>query len=199
MASDQARSLLTKDQHTRFWQWRRPPGALSREGCRYHRGEAVLLRPNRRDPWLRGGAGCVGTGRSPWRPAGSSVRFPTMWTSAARNALAVRTTVPMFMSCCQFSMATWNGCRRLSRSATMASTSNTGIGPPRCGGHLSQKFWSQMISIWPWLWMGPNAHFVSRHRHQHNASGRIRLTPTTVALPNTTTWRYGRSWEYSIS
>ena len=40
---------------------------------------------------------------------------------AARNALALRTTVPMLRSCCQFSTATWKGCRRRSRSATIAS------------------------------------------------------------------------------
>ena len=45
-----------------------------------------------------------------------------MWTAAAPKALALRTTVPMFMSWRQFSIATWNGCRRVSRSATMAST-----------------------------------------------------------------------------
>ena len=45
-----------------------------------------------------------------------------MWTSAARNALALRTTVPMLKSCSQFSIATWNPCRRVSRSATIAST-----------------------------------------------------------------------------
>src|SRR6266536_2280472 len=45
-----------------------------------------------------------------------------MCTSAARKALAVRTTVPMFMSCCQFSMATWKPWRRVSSSATIAST-----------------------------------------------------------------------------
>ena len=36
--------------------------------------------------------------------------------------MAVRTTVPMLRSCRQFSMATWKGCRRRSRSATIAST-----------------------------------------------------------------------------
>ena len=49
-------------------------------------------------------------------------RRPTTCTPAALNALAVRTTDPMFRSCAQFSMATWNGCRRVSRSATTAST-----------------------------------------------------------------------------
>ena len=39
-------------------------------------------------------------------------RLPTMWTAAALNALAVRTTEPMLKSCCQFSIATWNRCRR---------------------------------------------------------------------------------------
>jgi hypothetical protein len=34
----------------------------------------------------------------------------------------LRTTVPMLRSWRQFSTATWNGCRRRSRSATMAST-----------------------------------------------------------------------------
>ena len=47
---------------------------------------------------------------------------PTMCTAAAAKALAVRTTVPMLRSCSQFSMATWNGCLRASRSALMAST-----------------------------------------------------------------------------
>jgi hypothetical protein len=45
-----------------------------------------------------------------------------MCTSAARNAFAVRTTVPMFRSWPKFSIATWKGCRRRSRSATIAST-----------------------------------------------------------------------------
>jgi hypothetical protein len=49
-------------------------------------------------------------------------RRPTIVTLAARNALALRTTVPMLRSEVQFSTATWNGCRRPSRSATMAST-----------------------------------------------------------------------------
>src|SRR5439155_6350600 len=49
------------------------------------------------------------------------LRLPTMCTSAARNALALRTTVPMFRSCCQFSIATWKSWRRASRSATTAS------------------------------------------------------------------------------
>ncbi len=48
-------------------------------------------------------------------------RRPTMCTVSAANALALRTIDPMFMSCCQFSMATWNGCRCWSRSATIAS------------------------------------------------------------------------------
>jgi hypothetical protein len=46
---------------------------------------------------------------------------PMMCTVSAAKALALRTIEPMFMSCCQFSMATWNGCRRSSRSATIAS------------------------------------------------------------------------------
>ena len=45
-----------------------------------------------------------------------------MITSRAWKAFAVRTTVPMFRSCCQFSIATANSCRRVSRSATIAST-----------------------------------------------------------------------------
>ena len=48
-------------------------------------------------------------------------RRPTMCTSAARNAFAVRTTVPMFRSCCQFSIATWKRAAARSRSATIAS------------------------------------------------------------------------------
>jgi hypothetical protein len=44
-----------------------------------------------------------------------------MCTSAARNALAVRTIVPMLKSCCQFSIATWKSCRLVSRSARIAS------------------------------------------------------------------------------
>ena len=44
-----------------------------------------------------------------------------MCTSAARNALAVRTTEPMLKSCASSRSATWNGCRRVSRSATIAS------------------------------------------------------------------------------
>ena len=39
-------------------------------------------------------------------------RRPTMVTSAARDAFAVRTTVPMFRSWRQFSIATANSCRR---------------------------------------------------------------------------------------
>ena len=34
--------------------------------------------------------------------------------------MAVRTTEPMLKSCAKFSIATWNGCRRASRSATIA-------------------------------------------------------------------------------
>src|ERR671923_265408 len=45
------------------------------------------------------------------------LRRPTMCTPAAANALAVRTTVPMLWSCPKFSIATWNGCARLARSA----------------------------------------------------------------------------------
>src|SRR5690606_18904646 len=45
-----------------------------------------------------------------------------MCTSAARKALALRTTVPMLRSLTQFSMATWNGWRRRSRSSTIASS-----------------------------------------------------------------------------
>ena len=46
---------------------------------------------------------------------------PTMCTVSAPNALALRTIDPMFMSCCQFSIATWNGLRVVSRSAMIAS------------------------------------------------------------------------------
>ncbi|RYY44606.1 MAG: hypothetical protein EON53_12180 [Actinomycetales bacterium] len=49
-------------------------------------------------------------------------RRPTTCTAATLNALAVRTTEPMLKSCCQFSTATCSGCRRVSRSATIAST-----------------------------------------------------------------------------
>jgi hypothetical protein len=48
-------------------------------------------------------------------------RLPTIRTLAALNALAVRTTEPMLRSWAQFSTATWNGCRRVSRSATIAA------------------------------------------------------------------------------
>ena len=44
--------------------------------------------------------------------AAFSRRRPMIWTSLARKALALRTAVPMFMSCCQFSMAIWKSCRR---------------------------------------------------------------------------------------
>jgi hypothetical protein len=42
----------------------------------------------------------------------------TVWTA---NALAVRTTAPMFASLPKFSMATCSGCLRRSMSATIAS------------------------------------------------------------------------------
>ena len=45
-----------------------------------------------------------------------------IWTPSTLNALAVRTTEPMLKSCSQFWIATWSGCRRVSRSATIAST-----------------------------------------------------------------------------
>jgi hypothetical protein len=48
-------------------------------------------------------------------------RRPMMCTASARNAFALRTIEPMFMSCCQFSIATWKPWRRESRSATIAS------------------------------------------------------------------------------
>ncbi|KRE23216.1 hypothetical protein ASG80_09920 [Agromyces sp. Soil535] len=48
-------------------------------------------------------------------------RRPMICTVSAAKALAVRTIDPMLRSCCQFSMATWNGCRCVSRSATIAS------------------------------------------------------------------------------
>ena len=48
-------------------------------------------------------------------------RRPTMCTASAANAFAVRTIDPMFRSCCQFSIATANGCRWRSRSPTIAS------------------------------------------------------------------------------
>jgi len=43
-----------------------------------------------------------------------------MCTAAAANALAVRTTVPMLWSWPKFSIATCNGCRLVSMSATIA-------------------------------------------------------------------------------
>src|SRR3954464_356178 len=55
-------------------------------------------------------------------------RRPTMCTSAARKALAVRTTDPMLKSCCQFSMATWNGCRRGAGAAGWAAGGGGGVG-----------------------------------------------------------------------
>src|SRR5699024_3525169 len=48
-------------------------------------------------------------------------RLPTMCTPAAPKALALRTTEPMLKSLPQFSMATWNGWRVASSSATIAS------------------------------------------------------------------------------
>ena len=61
-----------------------------------------------------------------------------MCTSAARNAFALRTIEPMFMSCCQFSIATWNGCRCPSRSATIASIASSGTRRRRCGCRRSR-------------------------------------------------------------
>ena len=49
-------------------------------------------------------------------------RRPRMCTPATLNALAVRTIEPMLKSCSQFWMATRSGWRRVSSSATMAST-----------------------------------------------------------------------------
>jgi hypothetical protein len=46
---------------------------------------------------------------------------PTICTSLTKNALAVRTIEPILKSCSRFSMAICNGCRELSRSATIAS------------------------------------------------------------------------------
>jgi len=48
-------------------------------------------------------------------------RLPTMWNEAALKALAVRITDPMLKSWPQFSTATWNPWRLVSRSATTAS------------------------------------------------------------------------------
>ena len=44
-----------------------------------------------------------------------------MWTVSTANALAVRTTPPMLASWPKFSIATCNGCLRVSMSATIAS------------------------------------------------------------------------------
>ena len=80
----------------------------------------------------RGGIFAASAGTSEWcwtwlvavgdhRPRRFQRRLPTMWTRP-QEGVGVRTIVPMLKSCCQFSIATWKSCRRVSRSATIAST-----------------------------------------------------------------------------
>ena len=62
-------------------------------------------------------------GRRRWNRRGAMVtdRYQHVRHHATLDAFALRTTDPMLRSCCQFSTATWKGCRRASRSATIAS------------------------------------------------------------------------------
>ena len=106
---------------------RRRAGCRSRPPCSPVRPRTrVALRRSRRADVLV----AVGDHRATPVPR----RLPTMTTSRAANALAVRTTVPMLRSCCQFSIATAKSCRRVSRSATIASTAQYRYRRGRCGG-----------------------------------------------------------------
>ena len=82
-----------------------PRAAPSRAGCRRRAPAGPLLgRPGDAGRRPSGGGGRAGSGRSPWRPRRFQRRLPTMCTSAARNAFAVRTTEPMLRSWAQFSI-----------------------------------------------------------------------------------------------
>ena len=58
-------------------------------------------------------------------PIPSEVILPLAGFTAAQGRYslveAVRTTEPMLKSCSQFSIATWKACRRVARSAVIAS------------------------------------------------------------------------------
>ena len=114
--------LLPEEQHAAPGQLRPSRSAPSPAGCpRRPRPGSGRLGPGDQVGRRRRGSARAGSGRSPWPRGGSSAGARRCAPRAARKALAVRTTVPMLRSCCQFSIATWKSCRRASRSATIAS------------------------------------------------------------------------------
>ena len=111
-ADRQARALLAEDQHAPLRELDRLEGDRAGQVVDADQGRGPRPRPTCTRSSM------VGWWRMCWyrsvtmAPRRFHLRRPTMCTSAAPKALALRTTVPMFMSWLQFSMATWNGCRR---------------------------------------------------------------------------------------
>ena len=105
-------------------------------------------------------------------------RRPTTCTSRARNAFAVRTTEPMLKSCWKFSTATCKSCRRVSRSATTASTTPVAVAID----HVAPVAVLEQLGVVarvvrPGTRPRPDAHLVTVGRHPRSLEfARCRLT-----------------------
>src|SRR5436853_110361 len=91
-------------------------------------------------------------------------RRPTMCTVSTANALAVRTTEPMFASFPKFSIATCSACLRLSMSAMIAS-------------RVQYRYGSTTLRV------SPSRGQRRRHHHHHGAAATGRVVAVSACQP----------------